>query len=257
MTMQRDGEAAEARRGRVHFWNACTHAAGTGSRAIDCRWMISSACRNGGAALRCTPASCVCRASRGTRYGLRLQRSGASCTACGAGGAFASRRLGRPRSCLQIRWPRVMRIPDDTDHRTPGGTVVWRCAIERSWPRVAWVWLQRRGEVTVTGLQSLGSHLDVATRSREFLTAAAASWPSFSHACRRPLSPTPCLVFWLTTYRWHGSLLLSRTGTGAKPRHAEWHAFLSSHGTLLCHACLLCSALPAYWPGRWLGSRRF
>ena len=28
---------------------------------------------------------------------------------------------GRPRSCLQIRWPRVMRIPDDTDHRTPGG----------------------------------------------------------------------------------------------------------------------------------------
>ena len=70
---------------------------------------------------QCTPASCVCRASRGTRYGLRLQRSGASCTACGAGGAFASRRLGRPRSCLQIRWPRVMRIPDDTDHRTPGG----------------------------------------------------------------------------------------------------------------------------------------
>ena len=157
MTMQRDGEAAEARRGRVHFWNACTHAAGTGSRAIDCRWMISSACRNGGTALRCTPASCACRASRGTRYGLRLQRSGASCTACGAGGAFASRRLGRPRSCLQIRWPRVMRIPDDTDHRTPGGTVVWRCAIERSWPRVAWVWLQRRGEVTVTGLQSRGS----------------------------------------------------------------------------------------------------
>ena len=38
-----------------------------------------------------------------------------------------------------------------------GGTVVWRCAIERSWPRVAWVWLQRRGEVTVTGLQSRGS----------------------------------------------------------------------------------------------------
>ena len=138
-----------------------------------------------------------------------------------------------------------------------GGTVVWRCAIERSWPRVAWVWLQRRGEVTVTGLQSPGSHHDVATRSREFLTAAAASWPSFSHACRRPLSPTPCLVFWLTTYRWHGSLLLSRTGTGTRPRHAEWHAFLSSHGTLLCHACLLCSALPAYWPGRWLGSRRF
>ena len=124
VTMQRDGEAAEARRGRIHFWNACTHAAGTGSRAIDCRWMISSACRNGGTALRCTPASCVCRASRGTRYGLRLQRSGASCTACGAGGAFASRRLGRPRSCLQIRWPRVMRIPDDTDHRTPGGSCV-------------------------------------------------------------------------------------------------------------------------------------
>ena len=113
------------------------------------------------------------------------------------------------------------------------------------------------GEMTVTGLQSLGCHLDVATRSREFLTAAAASWPSFSHACRRPLSPTPCLVFWLTTYRWHGSLLLLRTGTGAKPRHAEWHAFLSSHGTLLCHACLLCSALPAHRPGRWPSSRRF
>ena len=96
--------------------------------------------------------------------------------------------------------------------------------------------------MTVTGLQSLGSHLDVATRSREFLTAAAASWPSFSHACRRPLSPTPCLVFWLTTYRWHGSLLLLRTGTGAKPRHAEWHAFLSSHGALPCLLALLCFA---------------
>ena len=256
--MQRDGEAAEARRGRVHFWNACTHAAGTGSRAIDCRWMISSACRNGGTALRCTPASCVCRASRGTRYGLRLQRSGASCTACGAGGAFASRRLGRPRSCLQIRWPRVMRIPDDTDHRTPGGS----CVAVRDREVAAagsLCQLQRKGgEWRLRGLQSGNPGRPVACRGREFLTAAAAaSWPSFfSHAAGPALSSSlPCLS--AHAYRWHGSLLPLHTGTDARPRHAEWHSFLSSHGTLLCHACLLCSALPAYWPGRWLGSRRF
>ena len=140
-----------------------------------------------------------------------------------------------------------------------GGTVVWRCAIERSWPRVACVSCSgKRGGSGGYGGCRVETQVDVACRGREFLTAAAAaSWPSFfPHAAGPALSSSlPCLS--AHAYRWHGSLLPLHTGTDARPRHAEWHSFLSSHGTLLCHACLLCSALPAYWPGRWLGSRRF
>ena len=76
-------------------------------------------------------------------------------------------------------------------------------------------------------------------------------------ACRRPRSLLlPALSLGSLTpiaVAWQLAAVAHRYGLGADPLVAVGHAILSAYGALLCHARLLCSALPAHWPGRWLG----
>ena len=133
-----------------------------------------------------------------------------------------------------------MRTPDDTDHRTPGGSCV--AVRDREVTAAGSACLcGEEGGVTVTGCR-VGTWDDVACRGREFSTAAAAaSWPSFFPHAAGPALSSPLLCLSAHAYRWHGSLLPLHTGMVAEPIH--WLVIHLSDHTVRCFAMLACSAL--------------